>query len=101
MEKFGKVIEHLRKEGMARRASWEPGREIVAQRDTGVRREYVPMMSSLPESAKTKIGRSGSGEIAYDNQVLAISFQDEPKPAKATGYTPTWEDIFAEDWELL
>lgn len=101
MEKFGKVIEHLRKEGMARRASWEPGREIVAHRDTGVRREYVPMMTSLPETAKAKIGRSGSGEITFDNQVLIIRFQDGAKPAEATGYTPTWDDIFAEDWVLL
>lgn len=96
---FFNVIECLMKGGSAGRASWTENKEIVMQIPQCIAKEIVPKMTSLPASIKPKIGTVGSGEIAYHDQVLMITFTDDEKtPASATYYIPTWEDILAEDW---
>lgn len=103
--KFSEVLQALKDGQTVRRASWgEPGRFIVRQIPQTVPAEVVPKMTSLPEPAKARIGTVGlenghKGCITYHDQVLIV-VSDDSHDTTATSYTPTWEDLFAEDWAV-
>lgn len=102
MAKFAEVIEALKNGGSAYRELWGSNKNIVKQIPQCIKSDIVPKMTSLPDVAKRKVGKMGSGEIAYHNQVLEIAYwNDINMPAYATYYIPTWEDIFAEDWVII
>lgn len=78
------------------------GKAVVLQIPAIISRDIVPRMTSLPDSAKMRIGTVGSGRIHYENQALILTWRDdEVSDVEATSYTPTWNDILAEDWEVL
>lgn len=102
--KFSEILEGL-KNGQAytrfRTESWH-GKFICMQIPQTVPAEVVPKMTSLPEGVKAFIGTVGlddefHGTISYHDQVLIITCNDFARTS-ATSYTPTWEDIFADDW---
>ena len=104
--KFTDVIEALQKGGAATR--WlSPafyGKKIVKQIPQTVPADVVPKMTSLPESFKAEIATTGKedefkGTISYHDQVLIVTINDLER-VSATYYVPTWEDIFADDWQI-
>lgn len=104
--KFAEVIEALQKGGLATRYSTPAfyGKKIVKQIPQTVPAEVVPKMTSLPDSIKVQIGTVGLGDefqgsISYHDQVLIVTINDFER-VSATSYTPTWEDIFADDWMI-
>ena len=103
MAKFREVIECLKNGGTATRQAWDVlgNKEVMMQIPQRIAKDTVPKMTSVQDIVKPKINTVGSGEIEYRDQVLIIEFVDDEKtPARATYYTPTWEDIFADDWRL-
>lgn len=100
--KFSEIIDRLNKGETFRRCSsptWA-GKFIVKQIPQTVPAEVVPRMTSLPDHAKAFIGTMGDGSISYHDQVLLVEANDNcPKP-HATYYIPTWEDIFADAWQV-
>jgi len=103
MAKFAQVIECLNNGGTAHRIAWEAegDKEIMMQIPQRIAKDIVPKMTSVQDHIKTKLLTVGSGEIEYHDQVIIITFTDDGKtPARATYYSPTWEDIFADDWQL-
>ena len=104
MAKFKEVIECLKNGGTASRQAWDVygNREIMMQIPQRIAKDIVPKMTSVQSIIKPKISTVGSGEIEYHDQVIIIDFEEEEKtPARATYYTPSWEDIFADDWRLF
>lgn len=102
MNNFAEVISCLKNGGNARRKVWKCEKQIVMQRPQYVKQDFVQNMQSIPSITKAMIGAYGNGAISYHDQVLIITFSDDrSQPATATSYMPTWEDIFAEDWEMI
>lgn len=100
--KFSEIIDRLNDGEMFRRYSspaWA-GKFIVKQIPQTVPAEVVPRMTSLPDYAKTVIGTMGDGRISYHDQVLLVETNDGCLKSHATYYIPTWEDIFADDWQV-
>lgn len=62
--------------------------------------DVIPKMQSLNDGAKAILGTVGDCQIHYRNQVLMVNKVDGEKNI-ATYYTPTWEDIFADDWTTV
>ena len=56
----------------------------------------VPKMQSLPEQGKKLIGNR---DINYRNQCLMVSVLETT--VHATNYLPNWNDMFADDWQLV
>lgn len=103
MAKFKEVIECLKNGGTATREAWDVlgDKEIMMQIPQRIDKDIVPKMTSVQKISKSKISTVGSGEIEYHHQVIIIEFVDDGKtPARATYYSPTWEDIMADDWRL-
>ena len=105
--KFSEILDGLKNGQCATRSSCDSfcGKMIVMQIPQTVPASVVPKMTSLPEEAKVRIGTIGLhdetlGTIQYHDQVLLMTCNDFER-VSATSYTPTWEDIFAEDWMFV
>ena len=101
--KFSEIIDRFNEgKAVARFSSpaWA-GKFIVKQIPQTIPAEVVPRMTSLPDHAKDVIGTIGDGSISYHDQVLIIEANDDCSKSYATSYIPTWEDIFADDWQVL
>ena len=101
--KFSEIIDRFNEgKAVARFSSpaWA-GKFIVKQIPQTIPAEVVPRMTSLPDHAKAVIGTRGDGSISYHDQVLIIEANDDCSKSYATSYIPTWEDIFADDWQVL
>ena len=101
---FPKILPILKDGACCARTSSDFWRDkyIVMQIPAKISKDIVPRMTSLSDSAKMRIGTVGSGEIHYENQVLLLQFKDDREtPTRATYYQPTWDDILAEDWEVV
>lgn len=70
---------------------------IVRHTPTIVPAEVVPKMNSLPENAKNHIN---GYELQFIDQVLLVYWSPMQERYIATQYTPTWGDIFREDWTI-
>lgn len=96
--KFSEVLEALRNgQRIVNATLASKSAYIVRQIPQIVSKEIVPKMTSLPESAKEV---SKYGDIEYRDQVVIIRWSNELGRSIATGYIPTWEDIFREDWTI-
>lgn len=106
--KFAEVIDGLGQGLAFSRKKWEflrigndvirRGRFIVRQIPQAIPAGIVPKMTSLPDSAKELLMCIGDGAIRYRDQVLIVECDGHGENV-ATSYSPSWEDIFAEDWE--
>lgn len=101
--KFAEVIEGLKRGQNYTRYQDAPhfvGKVITMQIPADIPTEVIPKMQSLNEGMKAMLGTIGDQQIHYRNQVLMVNIVDG-EPNNATYYTPTWEDIFAEDWQAI
>lgn len=91
---FGKAIERVKTRSyIARRANWNDEMFIFAQVPVYINRETIPKMQSLPEVVKREITEAGITSLSYQNQICKFDNGD------ITYYTPTGNEIFADDWE--
>lgn len=91
---FRKAIERVKTcSYIARRANWDDDMFIFAQVPAYINRETISKMQSLPEVVKCEIEAGGWDDISYQNQICKFDNGD------ITYYTPTGNEIFADDWE--
>lgn len=90
---FGKAIERVKTRSyIARRANWDDV-FIFAQVPADINEETIPKMQSLPEVVKREITEAGITSLSYQNQICKFD------NCNITYYTPTGNEIFADDWE--
>lgn len=101
---FSEILHHLKDGSCCTRTSvpyWHD-KCVVLQVPAKISKDIVPKMTSLTDNAKSRIGTVGSGDIHYENQALLLQATDDCcTPTRATSYIPTWDDILAEDWEVV
>lgn len=91
---FGEAIERVKTRSyIARRANWNDEVFIFIQVPAYINREIIPKMQSLPEVVKCEIEAGGWDNISYQNQICKFD------NGNITYYTPTGNEIFADDWE--
>lgn len=91
---FGETIERVKTRSyIARRANWYDDMFIFAQIPANINEETIPKMQSLPEVVKREITEAGITSLSYQNQICKFDNGD------ITYYTPTDDEIFADDWE--
>lgn len=76
------------------------GKVISMQIPADIPSEVIPKMTSLNDGIKAHLSTIGDCQIHYRNQVLIIN-QVDGQPNTATYFIPTWEDIFADDWQVV
>lgn len=91
---FGKAIECVKTRSyIARRTNWDDDAFIFAQVPADINEETIPKMQSLPEVVKREITEAGITSLSYQNQICKFD------NGYITYYTPTGDEIFANDWE--
>lgn len=91
---FGEAIERVKTRSyIARCANWDNDVFIFAQVPADINEETIPKMQSLPEVVKREIIESGFTSLDYQNQICKFD------NGVITYYTPTGNEIFADDWE--
>lgn len=91
---FGEAIERVKTRSyIARRANWDDDVFIFAQVPADINEETIPKMQSLPEVVKREITEAGITSLSYQNQICKFD------NGNITYYTPTGNEIFADDWE--
>lgn len=85
------------------RLCWDERCFIIKQIDSDISAKIVPVMQSLPASAKKRISGYSDGTIHYRDQCLMIRAypNGEHKGYHATNYVPNWVDLFATDWVVV
>lgn len=91
---FGEAIERVKTRSyIARRANWDDDMFIFAQIPANINEETIPKMQSLPDVVKREITEAGITSLSYQNQICKFD------NCNITYYTPTGNEIFADDWE--
>lgn len=91
---FGNAIERVKTRSyIARRANWDDDMFIFAQIPANINEETIPKMQSLPDVVKREIIESSFTSLDYQNQICKFD------NGVITYYTPTDNEIFADDWE--
>lgn len=91
---FGEAIERVKTRSyIARHANWDNDVFIFAQVPANINEETIPKMQSLLEVVKREITEVGIISLSYQNQICKFDNSD------ITYYTPTGDEIFADDWE--
>lgn len=91
---FGEAIKRVKTcSYIARGANWDDDVFIFAQVPANITEETISKMQSLPEVVKREITESGITSLSYQNQICKFDNGD------ITYYTPTSNEIFADDWE--
>lgn len=91
---FEKAIERVKTRSyIARRANWDNDVFIFAQVPADINEETIPKMQSLPEVVKREITEAGFTSLSYQNQICKFD------NGVITYFTPTGNEIFADDWE--
>ena len=91
---FGETIERVKTRSyIARRANWDDDVFIFSQVPAYINEEIIPKMQSLPEVVKREITEAGITSLSYQNQICKFD------NGNITYYTPTGNEIFADDWE--
>lgn len=91
---FGEAIERVKTRSyIARRANWDDDMFIFAQIPANINEETIPKMQSLPDVVKYEIIELGFTSLDYQNQICKFD------NGVITYYTPTGNEIFADDWE--
>lgn len=91
---FGEAIERVKTRSyIARRANWDYDVFIFAQVPADINEETIPKMQSLPEVVKREITEADITSLSYQNQICKFD------NCNITYYTPTGNEIFADDWE--
>lgn len=87
-------MEHVKTRSyIARRANWDDDVFIFAQVPADINEEIISKMQSLPEIVKREITEASITSLSYQNQICKFDNGD------ITYYTPTVNEILADDWE--
>jgi hypothetical protein len=102
---YGDAIAAMKQGKLVRRYGWDQDKSFIfMQIPAVIGKEIVPMMQSLPASAKAYFDKTFScnhtsspmSSIYYDNQVAIV------RPGnRIEGYVPTIVDILSEEWIVL
>lgn len=95
---FKQVIDGLKEGKCFMRTAWQDGKVITKQIPADIPTGTIPKMQSLSDDAKEMLASVGDKQIHYRTQVIQIT-EGEDGGNIVTYYVPTWEDIFADDWE--
>lgn len=91
---FEEVIKRVKTHSyIAKRANWDDDMFIFAQIPANINEETIPKMQSLPDVVKREIIESSFTSLDYQNQIC--KFDNDV----ITYYTPTGNEIFADNWE--
>lgn len=94
---FGNAIRALKAGKVMRRKIWaRVGIVVFKQVPANISEEIIPKMQSLPDDAKQLILKN-PGHISYRSQCLAYCLSN----GNADSWTPTIDDVFAEDWQVV
>lgn len=93
---FETALEHIKNSVPVTRNNWSGHKFVIKQIPADISGEIIPVMQSLPQSAKA-ILISNTNSIHYHDQLLVVDIDT----GDATGYFPTGEDLFAEDWSVV
>lgn len=91
---FREAIERVKTHSyIARCTNWDDDVFIFAQVPAYINKETISKMQSLPEVVKCEITEAGFTSLSYQNQICKFD------NGNITYYTPTGDEIFADDWE--
>lgn len=91
---FGEAIERVKTRSyIARRSNWDDNTFIFAQIPANINEETIPKMQSLSDVVKREIIEAGFISLDYQNQICKFD------NGVITYFTPTGDEIFADDWE--
>ncbi|SED11109.1 Protein of unknown function [Tenacibaculum sp. MAR_2009_124] len=103
---FGEAVKALKEGKRIQRRGWNgKGMFVFMQVPSSVPAEFVPKMSSLPETVKEAFSRrfdsmskdlKGDADIRYQNQ-LAMVYPDN----NIYGWLASPSDLLSEDWMIL
>lgn len=97
--KFSEVLEALKNGERLTNATLSNNNGFIVRHiPTYVDKEVIPKMNSLPEGVKDFL--KSRGDIRFVDQVLLFQWSPMQEAYIATGYIPTWYDIFREDWTI-
>lgn len=99
---FGKAVESLKQGKRVCRNGWD-GLFVFEQVPSKVGWEFIPKMTSLPQSVKDEFDRrfneteiDGDLYIKYSNQLVLVKPNND-----INGWSPSIEDSLANDWIVL
>lgn len=98
----GSALLGTKRGNMIRRQGWPKGHFVFRQIPANIPKKVVPTMQSLPQSVKNEFVRRFNDPaeqidaIYYDYQLAYVGDSN-----LITGYSPSSEDVIAEDWEIL
>lgn len=99
--KFEEVLPALRDgERLVNSQLSAEGGFIVRHVPQTVPAEFVPKMTSLPDSAKEHIARAGGSDISFYDQILLVHWSPMQEDYRATSWAPSCHDLFREDWTI-
>lgn len=91
---FGEAIERVKTHSyIARRSNYDDDMFIFAQILANINEETISKMQSLSEVVKREITEADITSLSYQNQICKFDNDN------ITYYTPTGNEIFADDWE--
>ena len=96
--KFEEVLDALRNGERLTNASLSGTGFIVRHVPTIVEKQNVHKMNSLPEGVKEFL--NDRGDLRFIDQVLLFQWSPMQEAYIVTSYTPSWQDIFREDWTI-
>lgn len=101
-QNFISAIEAAKNGKRIYRAGWKASRIVFVfmQIPATISKEVIPNMQSLPQSVKNTFIRRG-GSIHYCNQMAMVVPGENKSDSIISGWAPSVEDIFAEDWIIL
>lgn len=100
---IGIAVKALKEGKLAKRHSWDSAKKFIfMQVPSTINSSIIPKMQSLPPDAKKEFIKTfdDSDEqidaIYYSDQIAIVGLSNSVK-----GYSPSCEDILAEDWLVL
>lgn len=94
---FEQILPLIREGYAVRRDAWgENGRMVFKQVPSHITSDIIPTMQSLPDEAKRQVLKAGD-HIDYVAQCLIFN----PQNGEGNSWTPSIEDVFANDWQLV
>lgn len=96
LKDFSDALALLKEGRILTRSSWDKDLVVFRQVPAHINEQVVPKMQSLPEKAKQLI-LNNSAHISYSAQCLIYNI----KTSEANSWSPSVEDIFATDWQVV
>lgn len=79
---------------IASRENWDMTEFIFGQVPSNIEASIIPNMTSLPDIVKKEFTENNITTLRYRHQICRV------KASKITYYTPTGDDMYADDWRV-